>query len=298
MRRVGELAAGELLLGRGDTLGEGPLWDYRNSTLIWIDIEAGRVRSSKAGVETELISIDGKIGSVALASDGALLLATTNGLLLRKESGELELLANPDIGFGLRFNDGRVDRHGRFWVGTMPLDPADYGKGLGGLWRVDTDGSNRQILDGLTIANGLDWSPDGCTFYLTDTERRQILAFDTDLDTGDISGRRVFAEIDPAHGYPDGLVVDSEGFVWSVGITGGVICRYNREGEQVASISLPMSCPTAACFGGGDFSQMYITSSQHLLPSGHDEELAGCVIAIDAGAKGRAASIYGESNAS
>lgn len=284
-------------LGRADNLlGEGPLWDHRTERLLWIDILRGRVHAwSEESGSRQIVQVDALIGSIALAGQSDLLLATSRGLLRRDgTSGEMQLLANPIAGRSVRFNDGRVDALGRFWVGTMPLEEDRYAEPLGELYRYDPDGSLHRMEQGLTISNGLDWSPDGTTFYLTDTMRRAIYAYGFDLETGTIRNRRTLVRTSEADGYPDGLVIDRNGNLWSAGFGGSVICRYDTRGRLVGKIAMPVSCPTALTFGGMDSSTAFITTSQHALPPNHTEEHAGALLSIGLGVSGRPDFVFGE----
>jgi sugar lactone lactonase YvrE len=278
----------------GDVLGEGPIWDHRAGQLLWIDILAGRVYSwSSAAGASEVLRVDALLGAVALAGESDLLLATSKGLMRwHRESGKTEILANPIANKPVRFNDGRVDASGRFWVGTMALDPERYGEPLGELYRYDPDGSLHRMEEGLTIANGLDWSVDGRTFYLTDTMRRKIYAYDFDLAAGTISNRRTFVETAEPNGYPDGLVVDSEDQVWSAGFGGSGIFRYEPSGKLADAVPLSVSCPTAIAFGGAGYSTAFITTSKHALEVGHGERDAGELFVADLRASGRPAAVF------
>lgn len=278
-----------------DILGECPLWDCRTDCLLWIDILRGRIHrwSKSAGVH-DLVHLDALIGSIALAGDSDLLLATSNGLYRWFDSsGEIQLLINPIEGRPVRFNDGRVDAAGRFWVGTIALDPANYAEPLGELYRYDPDGSVHRMEEGLTISNGLDWSPDGKTLYLTDTMRRAIYAYDFDVEAGAIANRRTFVQTEEADGYPDGLVLDRRGDLWSAGFSGGVICRYDSKGRRVERVVVPVSCPTAVTFGGADYATAFITTSQHVLAPNHTEDCAGALLSLELSTAGRPAAVFG-----
>jgi len=283
-----------------DVLGEGPLWDHRSNSLLWIDIFRGRVHRWSEGEGARVIlEMDALIGAVALAGAADLLLATSKGLLRwQARSREVLLLANPIQGRPVRFNDGRVDPLGRFWVGTMSLDPAHYDDPWGELYRYDPDGTIHRMEEGLTISNGLDWSPDGKTFYLTDTMRRVIYAYDFAPRSGTISNRRTLIQTVEEDGYPDGLVVDREGTLWSVGFGASVICRYDDRGRHLERLTMPVSCPTSLTFGGCHFSTAFITTSKHLLPVNHSEALAGGLLSLELRAQGRPVVIFGAPPAS
>ena len=285
----------KVLCRSGDLLGEGPLWDHRSGCLLWVDILRGRIHSCSAtGGVREIFQIDGLIGSIALAGHADLLIATSKGLFLHyARSGDTRLLANPLDGKPVRFNDGRVDALGRFWVGTMALDPEHYGDPCGEMYRYDPDGTLHRMEEGLTISNGIDWSPDGRTMYLTDTMRRAIYAYDFDLCTGTIRNRATLVHTAEEDGYPDGLVVDRMGFIWSAGFGANAVCRYDPAGQRVDRIPVPVSCPTALAFGGEDYATAFITTSRHVLPSDHTEVDAGSIFYTRLGAAGSPAAIFG-----
>jgi len=284
-----------LLCQAGDILGEGPLWDHRHKRLLWIDIDRGCVhRWSESQGHAPVVMIDGLIGSIALAGADDLLIASTQGILRwQGRTGRLVRLADPPPERSLRYNDGRVDSRGRFWVGTMAIEPARHREAVGELWRLDPDGQMHRVLDGLTIANGLDWSPDGRTFYLTDTMRRQIRAYSFVPSDECLSEVQAVWSTDPVHGYPDGLTVDAAGYVWSAGITGGVLCRYDVSGQLQHTVKLPVSCPTAITFGGDGLSQGFCTTSRHLLSDGHREADAGGLFTFSTSVRGRLAGVFG-----
>lgn len=276
------------------TLGEGPVWDHRHGRLLWVDIEQGRVHCwSHAEGHSLLAERDALIGMVALAGRDDLLLATSEGLLRRDgATGDVTMLGDPLRGAPVRFNDGKIDPAGRLWVGTMALDPARHAEPLGSLWRYDPTHGFECVLEGLTISNGLGWSRDGHTFYLTDTMRREIRVYNFDSVASEIIDLRATWRTDPAHGYPDGLAVDADGFVWSAGFGAGVLCRYHPAGERVQVLELPVSCPTALAFGGPNLATVFCTSSTHLLAPGHGESLGGAVLRFDTTARGVRANIF------
>jgi sugar lactone lactonase YvrE len=250
--------------------------------------------SANTGLHTS-VQIEGLVGSIALAGKADLLVATSKGLFHRcASSGEMCLLANPNEGKPVRFNDGRVDPLGRFWLGTMALDPARYSEPLGELYRFDPDGRIQRMEEGLTISNGLDWSPDGQTLYLTDTLRRAIYAYDFDLRAGTIRNRRTLIRVEQAHGVPDGLTVDSRGHLWSACFGGSGICHYSPEGRLLEKVTLPVSCPTALTFGGADLSIAFITTSRHILASDQTELDAGSLWTATLNNRGQRASVFGQ----
>lgn len=171
---------------------------------------------------------------------------------------QLVSLAETEADPRLRFNDGKCDAHGRFWAGTMRL--ADDGP-TGALYCLDPDGSLRTVLQGISISNGLGWSPDHQTMYFIDTPTRTVMAFDYDLDSGTPSNPRVFATIDD--GSPDGMCVDSDGCLWIAHWGGAKISRWHpRSGQRIEEWKLPVSLVTSCAFGGANRDELYVTTAR------------------------------------
>jgi sugar lactone lactonase YvrE len=275
-------------------LGEGPVWDARERALYWVDIRAPALhRFEPASGATRTWPMPEAIGSVALRATGGPLVALRSGLhLLDLGSGALERVCAPEPDRpDNRLNDGRCDRRGRFWVGSM------HGRlraPTGALYRVDPDRTCHRVLDGLTVPNGLAWSPDGRVMYFTDTPSRAILAMDLDPETGVPGASRVFARVPEGRGYPDGATVDAEGFLWSAHWNGWRVTRYAPDGRVDRAVELPVQRPTSCAFGGEALDVLYVTSaSTRLTP----EELgrgprAGGLFAVEAGVRGLAEPRY------
>jgi L-arabinonolactonase len=227
------------------------------------------------------------IGSFALREAGGALVALRSGLhLLDLRSGALDLFCavEPDRPDN-RLNDGRCDRRGRFWVGSMH---DRLRAPTGALYRVDPDRTSQRVLDGITVPNSLSWSPDGRVMYFSDTRSREILAYDFDTATGRPGARRVFARVPDDGGYPDGATVDAEGFLWSAHWDGWRVTRYAPDGRVDRVIELPVQRPTSCAFGGERLDVLYVTSaSTRLTPT----ELArgpgaGGLFAVEVGVRG------------
>lgn len=240
-------------------LGEGPSWDGGAGVLWWVDIHNHRVhRWDPAAGEDTVYEVGETVGCAHPAADGRVVLALRRGVaLLDPASGAVEPLAAllPERA-GLRLNDGKCDARGRLWVGSMSAE-----EGGAALFRVDPDGSAREAVGGLTMSNGLGWSPDGATLYLTDSPARTILAFDFDAEAGTLSGRRVFADLSRADSVPDGLAVDAEGCVWSAQWGGACLVRFAPDGGELLRVRLPVPHPTSCAFGGGDGTDLYVTTA-------------------------------------
>jgi len=245
-------------------------------------------RHDPASGESQAYDAAQPVGAIALCEHGGLMLAVRDGFgRLDFETGRVRLLAEveadrPDQ----RMNDGRCDRRGRFWAGTMALD---HRAGAGALYRLDPDLSVTRVLGGVTISNGIDWTDDGRRMYYVDTGAGSIDMFDVEPESGAIANRRTFARIAPADGAPDGLVLDADGCVWVALWGGGAVRRYACDGSIERTIRLPVTYPTACAFGGPDLGDLYITTAAiGLSEAGRAREpQAGGVFRCRPGPRGR-----------
>jgi sugar lactone lactonase YvrE len=257
---------------------EGPVWSERWGGLRWVDMLAGDVLA---------LAEDGSVsrrhvGTVAAAlrprRGGGAVIAVERGFVLEDPDGTLRPLPELWNGKGVRMNDGACDPDGRFYCGSMAYDQR---VGAGALYRLDAIGSVELVMAGVSLSNGLDWSPDGSCAYYVDTPTRRIQAFDYSVEVGLTRGR-TFAVVD---GLPDGLTVDAEGGVWVAIYGGGAVRRYSPEGTVDAEIGLPARNATACTFGGPDLDQLFITTSREGLDRDEDP-LAGAVFVAAVGVKG------------
>jgi sugar lactone lactonase YvrE len=282
--------------GLGLELGEGPCWDARTKTLLWVDILAGDLYvgqpSGSDVVNSRRIGTDRPLGAVAPCAnnDGGWLAACGAGFAHIAADGTVRELAQPEAGAGTRMNDGACDPEGRFWAGSMAYDNTP---GAGSLYRFN-DGTCERVLDNLTIPNGLGWSPDGTSMYVTDSGGGCIDAYSFDLATGNLDHVRTVIQIPEAEGVPDGLAVDAEGFLWAAIWGGGEVRRYAPDGGLVGIVVVPASQPTSCCFGGSGSRVLYITSATFGMSSDAlaGEPWAGDLFCCDVGIEGRAVSPY------
>ena len=244
-------------------LGEGARWDARREELLRVDILAGRVFRDRVGPDGGLervrdYQVPGTVGAITpIAGDDGWLLAAGRGFVhLRPDGTQRGLLDVASA--GARMNDAACDSHGRLWAGTLA---DDHHAGGGALHRLDPDGRTELVLDGLTIPNGLGWSPDGETMYVIDSGPRLILAFGYDQRDGTLSGMRVIVGVEESDGAPDGLTVDAEGDLWVAIYGGGQVRRYSPEGMLRETLTVPAEQSTSCAFGGADLSTLYVTSA-------------------------------------
>lgn len=266
------------------TVGEGPLWDVETQRLYWIDIVDGRVfRTTHDGREIRAWDVPMKIGCMALrrGMDGAIVGLERGFHLLDLRSGAVDLIEDPEPDKPAnRINDGKVDRQGRFVAGSM--DTHKRGPN-GALYRVDADFSIHRLDEGFTVANGPCWSPDGGTFYVSDSGSGEIRAYAYDQLNGTIGDRRTFVGVDTTDGVAvDGATVDAEGCVWNALAYGGRVVRYTPSGEVDRVIEMPVKKVTSVMFGGPNLDILYVTSmakpAPHLSPD--DGILRGSLFAI------------------
>ena len=280
----------ELVIDAHAQLAESPVWDERTGRLVWVDLLGGIVHLTDIANGADVaLPVDQMVGAVALCEDGRLVIAVEDGFArLDPSRGHVEIIAPVTAAdAGMRMTDGKVDPSGRFWAGSMALDEH---AGAGTLYRLDPDRSATAMLDGLTIPNGLDWSADGRTMFYIDTTTSRVDAFDYDDASGTISGRRPVVTIDPKEGFPDGMTLDAEGFLWVALFDGWGVHRYAPDGRLDRRIVVPAAQCTSVAFGGRDYDELYITTGQEGFPAGGlpGQPNAGGIFRCRPGVRGRA----------
>lgn len=242
-------------------LGEGPVWVARDQALYWVDIKGQRVfrRGFEDGEVTEWRP-PFPVCSLAPREIGGFIAGSENGFaFVDVQEKSFQLHANPEPERPTnRFNDGKLDREGRFWVGTMDDEEV---LASGALYRLDGDLSWRRIDDDYKVTNGPAFSPGGRIMYHNDSARQLTYAFDLD-DAGDASNRRLFLQFADGDGYPDGMTVDAEGCLWIAFWDGWCVRRFSPEGELIRTIEVPVQRPTSCVFGGPRLDHLFITSAR------------------------------------
>lgn len=252
-------ATAEHVLDLRARLGEGPIWNRRTGTLDCVDILNYRVHRVSPSEDGSQYWYLGEIVVCALptASERLLVGLRDDIAYLDPESGDLETLARVfDSGPRQRLNDGKCDARGRLWVGSLGQQ-----SGGGALFRCTADGAVEPMDTDLAKANGLGWSPDGETLYLTDSGVKRIYAYDFDLDAGTIRNRRVAVDLQDSTSTPDGLAVDAEGCLWSAQWDGGCVIRFAPDGGEVGRLFLPVPLVTSCAFGGPAADELYVTTA-------------------------------------
>lgn len=285
------------------SVGESPVWRAAEEAFYWVDIPARKiVRLHVAtGVRSEWV-LPEKVACIAFDQAGRVLTGMETGLfsVTLPEAGgsgsagasvtvppsQIRKLAAPVFpAQDMRFNDGRCDRQGRFWAGTMVQDMS-LASPLGALFRFDAQGVlSAPVIDGLITQNGLAWSPDGATMYLSDSHplKRVIWAFDFDVESGAPRNRRVFADLHDHAGRPDGAAVDADGCYWTCANDAGLLLRFTPQGVLDRKIEVPAVKPSMCAFGGRDLDTLFVTS---IRPGAGATDDDGAVFAIRAGVRG------------
>jgi L-arabinonolactonase len=248
-------------------LGEGPFWDIAGQRLYWVDIKGRLIHQFDPSTGTDKQwSTPEVVGSLAVRRKGGLVVALRSGFYFYDlELGRATLAAHPAHHPGQnRFNDGKTDRQGRFWSGSMDDNEKDP---TGGLFRLDAKLRCEQLVDGIIVSNSLCWSPDSRTMYFADSPRRSVWAWDFEPETGTISNRRPLIRFSEKDGVPDGATVDAEGFIWLAHWDGRRVTRYDPKGRICQEVKFPVQRPTCPMFGGPNLNLVYVTSASIHLSS-------------------------------
>lgn len=281
--RIGDMRCG---------VGESPVWHAGEAALYWTDIPNRTLwRFDPASGRTDHWAVPEMAGCMAMTADGGWLLAMETGIFRidRLVAGQpspapRRVAAVAHARDGMRFNDGRCDRQGRFWAGTMVMDmslAATDGK----LYRFDAStGALDMVRDAMITPNGLAFSPDGRTMYLSDSHpaRQAVWAYDYDIETGTPSSGRVFIDMNVYPGRPDGAAVDVDGCYWICGNDAGQVHRFTPDGRLDRSLAVPFAKPAMCAFGGGGLDTLYVTS----IRTDDTDPLSGAVVALHPGVRG------------
>lgn len=289
----------ELVLDARNGTGESPVWHAGEQALYWVDIPGRAVhRWSPADGHRQWRTAEMPACIAATGVPGRFVAGMESGVFVLQLGDDADAEATPlapvaHAAPGMRFNDGRCDRQGRFWAGTMLLDMA-AGAAFGALYSYDFDSTLRPsdlrkpVISGLIVPNGLGFSPDGRTMYLSDSHPtvQAIWAFDYDTATGTPSNRRLFVDMTALPGRPDGAAVDADGCYWICGNDAGLVHRFTPDGRLDRSLAVPVKKPAMCAFGGAGLDTLFVTS---IRPGGtdlSDQPLAGGVFALRPGVRG------------
>ena len=265
----------DLLFFNDAQLLEGPHWDGENNLLYFVSIKSDTVFSIDVRtMRVKSYETDGAVGC-AVVKDGELITAEKSGIYKRNlETAEKELICHVYNDPKFRYNDGKLDPEGRFYVGTL----GDYGRlpGECGLYRIESDGKFSKVVSNVTISNGLGWTKNGKRMYFIDTPTHEVWAYDYDLNTGKITNKKVAAVIND--GSPDGMCVDIDDTAFIAHWGGGKVSHWNLEtGEKLEEILLPVTNVSSCCIGGEKMDTLFITTAKN---AEKDEPLAGGLFAV------------------
>lgn len=282
------------ILDARSRLGEGPVWDAATQTLFWIDVYNHRVHQFDPATSQDRYFDTGEVvGALAPAGPDQLIIARRHSLaFLNPQTGDIQPLVQLEFPSpsDTRCNDGKCDPQGRFWIGTCSDTP-----GAAALYRYDPDGRVQTMETNLTISNGLGWSPDGGTFYLTDSTPHKIYAYDFEPRSGTLSRRRVLVDLSAEAVEPDGLTIDAQGNIWTALWDGWAIACFAPTGQELCRIKMPIPRPTSLTFGGSDLSDLYITSASVGLSQKQVQEcpIAGDLFCLSTSSKGLSTNLFG-----
>lgn len=252
----------EIITDHKCLLGEGPVWDATSKTIYWIDILNGQIHQYATEQQThKTIHVHQMIGSLAVCTNGNMIAALQNGFaLINQETHEIKMIADPENHLpNNRFNEGKCDPAGRFWAGTMSLSEDS---GVGNVYMMQNGLAPVKKIESVSISNGMAWSSDYQTFYYIDSPTMQVVAYDYDKATGQISNKRTVVKIEKEEGIPDGMTIDNQGMLWIAHWDGWQVTRWNpHTGEKLYTIKLPVAKVTSCTFGGPTFEDLYITSA-------------------------------------
>lgn len=276
-------------LEAGDHLGEGPVWLVDEGRLLRVDITAGEIHSwAPEAVEQQTRHVGGPVSFAIPRRGGGLVIGRRHTVEVL-DGDERRVLTTVESGLDHnRFNDAKCDALGRLWAGTMSTRRES---GVAALYRIEPDGAVEPAIEGTTISNGLDWSPDGARMYFVDSPTQRVDVFDFDLGAGRLDNRRPLIEIPASDGLPDGLTVDRDGGIWIALFGGGAVRRYADDGTLEAVVEVPTSNPTCPTFGGSDLEVLFVTSARHRLTAEQlrEQPCAGAIFAVRPGISGRPA---------
>lgn len=282
---ISAVSVARCVLPAQDTLSETPLWCVETQSLLWLDIDGGKLQRFHPGSgRHDVFTFEHRhAGSLALTRQaGRVLIGLDLGLyLFDLARGGLSLVCQVEPAErDNRLNDGRCDAQGHFWVGTMDNR---LHRPNGALYRIDPWGESHRLFGDVIVSNTLALSPNQDRLYFSDTRRFVTWRFDLDVTSGTLSGRRPFVDYTATAERPDGACVDAEGYVWNAIFAAGRVVRYTPEGRVDRVVPLPVTNPTCVCLGGPDLKTLYITTARKFLDRTRlrHEPLAGAVLAID-----------------
>ena len=269
-------------------IGEGPIWHSIEKRIYWVDIPRGEAFCFDPETNEHKICYKGdeQLSGLTIQEDGSILLLFQRGAIAILRDGDLKFVVDKVPGLrGIGLNDMIADPRGRVLWGSIPEDIFS-GEFTCGLYCIDTDGSVSMIEEGIGVSNGLGFSPGGKHLYYTDTMVRSIYRYDYDEERGTLSNKSVFVEVPEEYGDPDGMTVDSEGYVWTAVWGSKSVVRYDPQGKEDRRVKFPALKISSVCFGGNEYEDMYVTSAIAGPMGPDDDETAGALFRVRPGIRG------------
>jgi sugar lactone lactonase YvrE len=285
----------QIVLDAKAKLGEGSIWHPKENKLYWVDIEGKSLHIYDPVTNKDKeFALGSRVGTVVPIESGGALVALQSGIhKIDTKTGKLTFISNPlPDTVNLRFNDGKCDPAGRFWIGTLAMDSRRRGAVL---WRMDKDKSLHLMLDSVSISNGIVWTADRKAMYYNDTPTGTIQGFDYDDKTGEISNRRVVVRIARGGGSPDGMTIDADGNLWVALWGSGSVGKFDpRTGQLLQKIIVPAPNVSSCAFGGKNLETLYITTARAWVSEEKLKEfpLSGGLFAVKPGVRGVPAEFY------
>jgi sugar lactone lactonase YvrE len=249
-----------------NTLGEGVIWDHRTQTLYWTDIQQSKLYSWQFGdTSAKQFSCPERLGCFGFTQDPTWLICgfESGFAFFNPHIGEVNWVRKVEEGFShTRLNDGRVDRQGRFWAGSMMQDEGkDESREKAALYRLEHNHQITKVINNVKVANGLCWSPSGDTLYFADSPSQTIQQAKTNAKTGDIGPLSLFTTTEQ-NAFPDGSCVDNQGCIWNAQWASSTVKRYSPSGELLLTLDVPCKQPSCVAFGGPDLQHLFVTSAR------------------------------------
>jgi len=243
-------------------LGECPLWDSDRKIIYWVDIIGKKLFSFNiSNLISSFINFNNFIGSAAFRKNGQFIIVSEEGIhFFNQNNLSFKNLFNPEESLNKnRFNDGKCDAAGRFWVGSTSYDENEK---VGSLYCIEKNLKYKKIISGVTVSNGISWSPDNKTMYYIDSPTREVKAYDYDIENGKIKNEKVIIIFNKEEGYPDGMTVDTEGMLWIAHWGGYKVGRWDPiNGKMIEKIDIPVKRVSSVTFGGVGLNELFITTA-------------------------------------
>lgn len=293
---VNDSSKAELELDITAKLGEGAVWNHRSQELYWVDIIDKQLHIYNPSTkENKSYSMPSAISTVVPYSTREAIVALVDGIYkVELQTGALSVLSDVESEMTWnRFNDGKCDPNGNFWVGSMHYDQSEP---LASVYKVEENGSTTKMIDSVTVSNGIVWTKDSKIMYYIDTPTGQIVAYDFDKESSSISNKRVVVEVSEEDGFPDGMAIDEEDMLWVGMWNGNAVAKFDpKTGKLVSKIEVPAHNVTSCAFGGKDLDILYITTSSLDMTKAEAEKypFAGSVFKVKPGVKGVKSPFFG-----